>query len=720
MAARPRPIPTVFQMEAAECGAACLAMVLAHHGKWVPLPELREACGVSRDGSRASNIVRAARAYGLEAKGFRCEPHHLADIAMPCIVFVGLSHYVVLEGMAGGRVQLNDPAAGRRVLTAAEFDALFSGIVLTFQTGADFRRSGAVPSTWRDIAALVAGTNAPLALAVLAGVALILPGLVVPAATQVFVDYYLVQGQADWGMPLLGVLLATAVVQWGLTGLQNGLLVRLHTRIAILAAGRMVWRMLRLPVRFFGQRHAGALAGRVDLARPLGLQAAEQPVKAALALASSVFFTLAMLLYSPILTLVTLLAAAIPIAALALTQRRLEERVRKAGMAAIKVHGRAIQGIGMVETLKASGTDDVFFGQWAGLLAALVRDRQAAGRIEALLGAVPDGVMLLNRGLVLALSAGFVIAGNMTVGELAAFQTLITAFAAALSTLMRQVTSLKQVRGPLDQLADVATTPLAWEFAGDRPDAPAAPAIRDGAKLSGALAVRDLTFGYTPQGAMVVNGVDLDIAPGARVALVGASGSGKSTVGRLVAGLFDPLGGHILLDGHPLRAVPRDRLRASLAMVDQDILLFEGTVRDNLTLWDEAVPEARIIRAAKDAMIHDDIVARVGGYGGRVEEAGRNWSGGQRQRLEIARALVMEPSLLILDEATSALDPTIEQALMDNVRRRGCACLIIAHRLSAIRDCDEIIVLKDGRVLERGGHEALMAAGGAYRQLVES
>ncbi|TWB43126.1 NHLM bacteriocin system ABC transporter peptidase/ATP-binding protein [Nitrospirillum viridazoti] len=707
-------------MEAAECGAACLAMVLAHHGKWVPLPELREACGVSRDGSRASNIVRAARAYGLEAKGFRCEPHHLADIAMPCIVFVDLSHYVVLEGMTGGRVQLNDPAAGRRVLTAAEFDALFSGIVLTFQTGADFRRSGDVPSAWRDIAALVAGTHGPLALAMLAGVALILPGLVVPAATQVFVDYYLVQGQADWGVPLLGVLLATAVVQWGLTGLQNSLLVRLHTRIAILAAGRMVWRMLRLPVRFFGQRHAGALAGRVDLARPLGLQAAEQPVKAALALASSVFFTLAMLLYSPILTLVTLLAAAIPIAALALTQRRLEERVRKAGMAAIKVHGRAVQGIGMVETLKASGTDDVFFGQWAGLLAALVRDRQAAGRIEALLGAVPDGVMLLNRGLVLALSAGFVIAGSMTVGELAAFQTLITAFAAALSTLMRQVTSLKQVRSPLDQLADVATTPLAWEFAGDRPDAPAAPTVRDGAKLSGALAVRDLTFGYTPQGEAVVKGVDLDIAPGARVALVGASGSGKSTVGRLVAGLFDPLGGDILLDGHPLRAVPRDRLRASLAMVDQDILLFEGTVRDNLTLWDEAVPEARIIRAAKDAMIHDDIVARVGGYGGRVEEAGRNWSGGQRQRLEIARALVMEPSLLILDEATSALDPTIEQALMDNVRRRGCACLIIAHRLSAIRDCDEIIVLKDGRVLERGGHEALMAAGGAYRQLVES
>ncbi|WP_029002667.1 NHLP family bacteriocin export ABC transporter peptidase/permease/ATPase subunit [Azorhizobium doebereinerae] len=716
-----RHTPSIFQMEAVECGAAALAMVLAHHGRWVPLPELREACGVSRDGSRASNLVRAARAYGLTAQGFRCEPQHLAEAAMPCIVFINMNHYAVLEGIRGRKVYLNDPAVGRRVLTTAEFDAVFSGIVLTFAPGPDFRRAGERPSTWRDLSALVEGARAPFALALLAGLGLILPGLVVPAATQVFVDYYLVEGQADWMLPLLGVLLATALIQWGLTALQNMLLVHLQARIAILAAGRMIWRMLRLPIRFFGQRHAGTMAGRVDLARQLGAHAAEQTVKAGLAAVSCVFFALVMLVYSPILAGITLAVTAILMAVFARVQGRLEERARKVGMTGIKVHGRAIQGIAMVETLKASGTDDAFFGQWAGYLALLVRERQAAGRIEALLGALPDSLMLANRGLVLAVSAWLVMEGRLSVGELAAFQTLINAFAAPLSSLVLQVTALKQVRGTLDQLADVATTPMAWEF-DDGPAAAPAPASATGRvrKLSGRSAVETLAFAYNPQGEAVVKGFDLDLMPGARVALVGASGSGKSTIGRLVAGLFDPLGGEVRLDGQPIRAVPREVLRNSLAVVDQDILLFDGTVRDNITLWDDSMPESRIVRACKDAMIHDDIVARVGGYGGRVEEGGRNWSGGQRQRLEIARALVAEPSLLVLDEATSALDPAVEKALMDNIRRRGCTCLIIAHRLSTIRDCDEIIVMQDGRVIERGRHEVLMASAGPYRRLVES
>ncbi|GGF57624.1 NHLP family bacteriocin export ABC transporter peptidase/permease/ATPase [Azorhizobium oxalatiphilum] len=716
--------PTVFQMEAVECGAAALAMVLAHHGLWVPLPELREVCGVSRDGSRASNLVRAARRYGFTAQGFRCEPKHLEDTVLPAIVFINMNHYAVLEGVRGRKVYLNDPAAGRRVLTAEEFDAIFSGIVLTFEPGPEFRPGGIKPDTWRDLTRLMEGARGAFALAMFAGLALILPGLVVPAATQVFVDYYLVEGQTDWAWPLIGVMLATAVIQWGLTALQTTVLVRLETRIAILAAGRMVWRMLRLPVRFFSQRHAGTMASRVTLARQLGMHAGTQSLGAVLAAGSCVFFAAIMCLYSVLLAAITIGAAALMLGLFALVQGRLEERARKVGITAVKTHGRAIQGINMVETLKASGADDAFFAQWSGYLALLVRERQAAGRIEALLGALPDSLMLANRGVVLAVSAWLVMQGRMSVGELAAFQTLIGVFSGQLSAFVLQVTALKQVRGALDQMTDVATTDMAWEFetAPSGATVAATPASATGRvrKLSGRAGTDKLDFGYNPQSEPVVKAFDLDLMPGARIALVGASGSGKSTIGRLVAGLFDPIGGQVLLDGQPIRDVPREVMRNSLAVVDQDILLFDGTVRDNITLWDESMPESRIVRACKDAMIHDDIVARVGGYAGRVEEGGRNWSGGQRQRLEIARALVAEPSLLVLDEATSALDPAVEKALMDNIRRRGCTCLIIAHRLSTIRDCDEIIVMEAGKVIERGRHEELMALAGTYRGLVES
>lgn len=713
--------PTIFQMDAVECGAASLAMVLAAHGRWVPLPELREACGVSRDGSLASNIVRAARRYGLEAKGFRCEPEHLTNFAMPAIAFINLNHFVVLEGFERGRFWLNDPAAGRRALSREEFSAVFSGILLTVKPGPDFRREGRRPGLWRDLSGLLDGLRLSLMLSLLAGLALILPGLVVPAATQIFIDHYLIDQQEHWMPALLAVLVVTGGVQAVLSWLKEEVLLRLRARIAVVGAVQMVWRMVRLPTRFFTQRHAGTLAGRIELARQLGVHAGAQLPDIVLSVASCLFFLAVMLAYSPLLTLVTVVCTGATLAIFALFRLRLEEAGRKVSMTGIRLYGRTMQGIGMIESLKASGADGAFFTQWSGYLANMVRERQTLGRIQAVLGALPESLMLLNQAIVLILSAWLVARGQMSVGMLAAFQALIGAFAQPLNTLVEQAAAIKQARGTLDQFDDVATAPMAWEFeSGTDISVTEASATGRVSKLAGAVAVRGIAFGYNPLQPPLVQGFELDLPPGARVALVGASGSGKSTIGRLVCGLFDPWEGEILLDGQPIKRISRTVLRDSVAFVDQDIVLFEGSVRDNITLWDETMPESRVVQAARDAMIHDDIVARAGGYGAAVEEGGRNWSGGQRQRLEIARALVAEPSVLVLDEATSALDPIVEKALMDNVRRRGCTCLIIAHRLSTIRDCDEIVVMDKGKVVERGLHEALMLNDGPYRRLVES
>ncbi|MCQ4162823.1 NHLP family bacteriocin export ABC transporter peptidase/permease/ATPase subunit [Roseomonas sp. GC11] len=728
-------------MEAVECGAACLGMVLAAHGRWVPLAELRLACGVSRDGSKAGNILRAARRYGLEARGFRHEPAALKALPKPAILFVNLGHFVVLEGFARGRVWLNDPAAGRRVMTEAELDAIYSGIVLTFIPTAAFAPGGTPPRVAGRLLGWLAGGREALAYALFAGLGLALLAVLLPGLSRLLIDRYLVEGQAHWLGWLVAVLVAAALGQGALSWLKGLVVQRLATRVTLRAAARFVWRMLRLPIPFFTQRYAGSIGQRVELAQALGQHAAQQP---AVLLVEGIFLLSLlgmMLLYSPLLAGVAALLAAGNLVLFLLARRRIEEREQKAAIEQVKLAGKTMLGLQMIESLKASGTEGPFFAAWAGQHALVAGQQQETGRLSGGFATLPEALSQAGLVAVLVLGGGLVMRGEITLGTLVAFQMLQAAMAPPLRALMLAAAQLQAARGVLDQLDDVLDHPEAPEFTPEEeapalspspspapspapsPDqAPALPFLPAGRgqRLSGALSLRGVSFGYSPLEPPLIEGFDLELVPGARVALVGASGSGKSTVGRLVAGLYPPWSGEVRLDGQPLATLPRGLLRDSLAVVDQEIVLFEGSVRDNITLWDETLPEAAIIAAARDAAIHDDIVARPGGYDGRVEEGGRNFSGGQRQRLEIARALVNAPSLLVLDEATSALDPIAEKQVMDHLRRRGCACLIIAHRLSTVRDCDEIIVMHRGQVLERGTHEALMATEGAYRRLIEA
>lgn len=707
--------PTILQIEALECGAAALAMVLAYHGRWVPLEELRVLCGVSRDGSKAVNILKAARNLGLQAKGMRLEPSSLGSITLPAILFVDMNHFVVLEGSEPGWVYLNDPAVGRRKVSAADFDGMFSGIALVFEKSDTFQEAGEPRRVLSALYGLAKGSLMAMLLIVLIGILLVAVALFTPAFSRVFIDYFLIEGLRDWLAPLLIAMTVAAVTLGLATWLRAHLVTRLNIKLGLLLGGALTWRVLRLPPGFFAQRHAGMVSARLPLAGQIADLASQQLARLAASVTTLVFFTALMLQYHAVLTLVCVLLGGVNALAFAWLQRKLGESSENISLQAVKMSGRVMQGLQMIETLKATGADDVFFSKWSGLQALFVNAQQRVAHLQTLLGALPTLTAGLTSALVLALGGLFVIDDQLTVGMLVAFTFIVSSFTAPVDELMEIAGLLRNAQGPLAQVDDTLRHPVAGEFKNTESSGQRLPA-----QLSGSVSLLGVSVGYAPLDPPLIQGLELDMKPGSRVALVGGSGSGKSTLGRLISGLLEPSAGEILFDGRPAAQWPRQVLRASLAVVDQEIVLFEGTVRENLTLWDDSMPFERVVQAAQDAMIHDEIMSRRGGYDGWVEEDGRNFSGGQRQRLEIARALAGNPSVLVLDEATSALDTLSEKAIMSNLRRRGCTCIIIAHRLSTIRDCDEIIVLEHGAVIERGTHQQLMDKQGVYRGLIEN
>ncbi|HEX2204022.1 MAG TPA: NHLP family bacteriocin export ABC transporter peptidase/permease/ATPase subunit [Longimicrobium sp.] len=721
-AARRARVPTVLQMEAVECGAATLAMVLASFGRFVPLEEMRAACGVSRDGSKASNIVKAARTYGVDAKGFKKEPAELRGLPMPAILHWNFNHFVVLEGFHRGSAYIVDPATGPRRVSEAELDQAFTGVVLTFVPGAAFAKGGALPGILGALQRRLAGARAALLYAVLAGLALVVPGLVVPAFPRVFVDDVLVKGMSGWTAPLLFAMSVAAAVVGALTWLQQDGLLRLETRLALSTSARFFWHVLRLPANFFAQRFAGEIGARVAVNDRVAQLLSGELATTTVALVVIAFYAAVMAQYDPLLAALGAAVAGLDVAALRWVSRKRTDLSRRLQQDRGKLSGIAMGGLQTIETLKATGSEGDFFARWSGQQAKVVNAQQELALWTHLVSAVPPFLLAVSTALLLGIGGLRVMDGQMSMGMLVAFQALLLAFLAPVSKLVDLGSTLQEVRGDLARLDDVLharpDASIAATAAAEAEDEEGMEAMAP--KLTGRLELAGVTFGYSPLEPPLVEGLSLVLEPGRRVALVGGSGCGKSTIARLVCGLYAPWSGEVRFDGVARAEVPRETLASSLSFVDQDIFLFAGTVKDNLTLWDPGVPEADLVRAARDACIHDDVTARPGGYGGTVEEAGRNFSGGQRQRLEIARALVGNPTLLVLDEATSALDPATEKEIDDNLRRRGCACLLVAHRLSTIRDCDEIIVLERGKVVQRGTHEELFAVPGLYRDLIES
>lgn len=710
--------PTVLQMEAVECGAASLAMVLAYHGLFVPLEAVRVECGVSRDGSKASNILKAARKYGMIAKGFRKEPAALCELQLPMILFWNFSHFVVLEGIRGKRAYINDPGAGPKKIPIEDLDQSFTGVVLTFEPGEEFKKGGEKPNIFRSLFMRFSGCWWALLFVVLAGLFLVIPGLVYPIFTKIFLDDILISGMDNWLRPLLVAMALTAMIHVALTWLQQYFLLRFQMRLSLSGSARFFFHVLRLPVEYFTQRLPGDISSRVDLNDKLAHLLSGQLATTILHMLTVGFYAALMFQYSVTLTLIGIGFALSNLVALKIISYRRKNLSMALQQDRGKLMGQTMTGFQMIETLKASGAESDFFSRWSGYQAKLVNHQQRLSVSTQLLSTVPSTLLSVNHVVMLFVGALLIMKGDMTIGVLFAFQGLMMGFMKPFDTFVDMGSTLQETHADINRLDDVVANPVDIFFSEEESETEEIAPER--VKLSGRVELKNVSFGYSPLEPSLIEDFSLTLKPGARVALVGGSGSGKSTVAKLITGLYQPWKGEILFDGQPLRSIMRRVFTNSVAMVDQDIFLFDGTIKDNLTMWDSTISEKEIIQAAKDACIHDDIVSRPGGYAARVEEGGGNFSGGQAQRLEITRGLTGNPSFLILDEATSALDPQTEAVVDDNLRRRGCSCLIVAHRLSTIRDCDEIIVLDKGKVVQRGTHQELRDQKGLYADLIKS
>ena len=693
-------VPVVMQLEALECGAACLTMVLAYYGKWIPLEQVRRDCGVSRDGSNARNLLRAARNYGLEAKGYRFEPEGLRDHGKyPCILHWNFNHFVVLCGFSRGKAVINDPARGTCVISMEDLDRSFTGVCLQFEAGEDFRPEGRPKSMLSFARRRLKGAGGAVAFAALTAAIAALFGVINPAFSRIFLDRLLTGENPDWLVPFLLALAGLGAAQIMAQWLHAVYALRINGKLAAVGGTAYLWKVLHLPMEFFSQRMAGDIQQRqaanaeiagslVNIFAPLALNAAMM-----------VFYLAVMLRYSPLLTAVGLSSIVINLGLSQYISRKRVNLTRVRMRDEGKLAGQTVAGIEMIETIKASGAEDGFFRKWAGYQASVNTQNVRFLRLNQYLGLLPALVSVTAETAVLILGVWLAMEGRFTAGMILAFQGFLEAFTAPASQLIKAGQTLQEMRTQMERVEDVMDYPSDVEAA--------LSADETSGKLSGTLELRNVTFGYSRLAEE-------------RVALTGPSGCGKSTLAKLISGLYQPWSGEILFDGKPISQIDRDVFTGSLAVVDQDVILFEDTIAANIKMWDSSIEDFEMILAARDASLHEDVMRRDGGYQARLSEGGRDLSGGQRQRLEIARVLAQDPTIVILDEATSALDAQTEYDVVRSIKDRGVTCVIVAHRLSTIRDCDEIIVLDQGQVVERGTHQELYALGGAYTKLVSN
>lgn len=706
-------VPVIMQMEALECGAASLAMVLAYYGKWLPLEQVRFDCGVSRDGSNARNILKAARSYGLAAKGYRYEPNDLRrDGKFPCIIHWNFNHFVVLDGFRGNKAILNDPAKGKYAVPMKTFDDSFTGICLLFEPTEIFTPGGKPPSVLAYAKKRLKGAGSAVAFAAITALISAITGVISPAFSRVFVDRLLTGKNPEWFIPFIIGLSLLSVLQLVVGWINAVYSLKINGKLAMVGSTTFMWKVLRMPMEFFSQRMAGDIQGRQSANASIAGSLVNTFAPLALNAVMMVFYLVVMIRYSLLLTVIGILSVLINLVFSNIISKKRINITRVQMRDAGKLAGATVAGIEMIETIKASGAENGFFEKWAGYQASANTQQVKFQKLNQLLGQLPALVSSVCNTAVLMVGVYLAMQGRFTVGMIMAFQGFLGSFVSPATSLISAGQSLQEMRTEMERIEDVMRYPT---------DVPEDAPVSDNCeydKLSGNIEMKNVTFGYSRLAEPLIENFNLSLKTGSRVAFVGPSGCGKSTLSKLISGLYKPWSGEILFDGKKISEIDRSVFTGSLAVVDQDIILFEDTIANNIKMWDNSIEDFEMIMAARDAQLHEDIMQREGGYQYKMTEGGKDFSGGQRQRMEIARVLAQDPTIIILDEATSALDAKTEYNVVNSIKDRGITCIVVAHRLSTIRDCDEIIVMDNGRVDERGTHDELMKKGGMYAELV--
>lgn len=708
-------VPVILQLEALECGAASLAMVLAYYQKWIPLEQVRIDCGVSRDGSNAKNILIAARNYGMTAKGFRFEPETLkAKGIFPCIIHWNFNHFVVLDGFKKNKAVINDPAKGVVEMSMDEFDKSFTGVCIIMEPSGEFVSDGKKKSMKKFVTKQMKGTGAAMLFTVLVSLITTLFGVINPVFSRIFMDELITGLNPAWIYPFFVFLAMFAIMQIVLSGMQAVYSLKIQGKLAVKANAQYMWHVLRLPVEFFSQRMAGDIVARKATNATIAATLIQTLAPTMLNLIMMGIYLVVILRYSVVLTLIGIMGMIINLLVNQyITTKQIQiSRVQMRDEA--KLTAATVSGIEMIETIKASGAENGFFEKWSGYQASVNSQNVKAMRMNAYYGLIHQAVSIIVNMTILAVGFNLIIKGEFTVGMLFAFQTMLSSFMTPVTDLANAGTTIREMRTDMERVEDVMEYPTDVEYKNEK----CKNISYD--KLSGRLEMKHVTFGYSKLAPPLIEDFNMTVEMGQKVAFVGGSGCGKSTLAKLISGLYQPWSGEILFDGKPISEIDRNIFTGSLAVVDQDITLFEDTIADNIKMWDRSIEDYEMILASRDASLHEDIMQRDGGYDYRILEGGKDFSGGQRQRMEIARVLAQDPTIIVMDEATSALDAKTEYDVVKAIKDRGITCIVIAHRLSTIRDCDEIIVMDHGKIAERGTHETLMACHGKYEELILS